>query len=38
LGVYLRLNGIATLTGLGYRGPVVVEVSVDVFDQPGTIL
>jgi sugar phosphate isomerase/epimerase len=23
------------LTGVGYRGPVVVEVSVDVFDQPG---
>jgi len=23
------------LIELGYRGPVVVEVSVDVFDQPG---
>jgi sugar phosphate isomerase/epimerase len=23
------------LVDLGYRGPVVVEVSVDVFDQPG---
>ena len=26
---------VKTLTGVGYRGPVVVEVSVDVFDQPG---
>lgn len=25
---------VAMLTGLGYRGPVVVEVSVDVFDLP----
>src|SRR6185503_13539273 len=24
-----------SLVALGYRGPVVVEVSVDVFDQPG---
>ena len=26
---------VPSLTALGYRGPVVVEVSVDVFDQPG---
>jgi sugar phosphate isomerase/epimerase len=26
---------VAALTAAGYRGPVVVEVSVDVFDQPG---
>jgi sugar phosphate isomerase/epimerase len=26
---------VPTLKALGYRGPVVVEVSVDVFDQPG---
>jgi sugar phosphate isomerase/epimerase len=26
---------IAALSAEGYRGPVVVEVSVDVFDQPG---
>jgi sugar phosphate isomerase/epimerase len=26
---------VKALTGVGYRGPVVVEVSVDVFDQPG---
>jgi inosose dehydratase len=26
---------VKALTAVGYRGPVVVEVSVDVFDQPG---
>jgi inosose dehydratase len=26
---------VSTITSLGYNGPVVVEVSVDVFDQPG---
>ena len=28
-------NYVKTLTGVGYRGPVLVEVSVDVYDAPG---